>query len=140
MDCAKLGVFSLSFRLRSHRSIRYTVYCIRYTLFAIRYTGTGLIFAKAQLQKLSRVRVNTRTSVGEGWYTLDENRTSTIPTILYYTRLYGISNSALLCDPVCGNPIVRFKLFACPRKRAPYTQIVYPYVNAALEGTIRNAV
>ena len=53
---------------------------------------------------------------------------------LYYTiRSYtAFPNSTLLCEPVLGNPIVRFKLFACPRKRASYTRIVYSYVNSAL--------
>ena len=53
---------------------------------------------------------------------------------LYYTiRSYtAFPNSTLLCEPVLGNPTVRFKLFACPRKRASYTRIVYSYVNSAL--------
>ena len=52
---------------------------------------------------------------------------------LYYTiRSYtAFPNSTLLCEPVLGNPTVRFKLFACPRKRASYTRIVYSYVNSA---------
>ena len=57
---------------------------------------------------------------------------------LYYTiRSYtAFPNSTLLCEPVLGNPIVQFKLFACPRKRASYTRIVYSYVNSAL-GTLK---
>ena len=51
---------------------------------------------------------------------------------LYYT---AFPNSTLLCEPVLGNPIVRFKLFACPRKRASYSRIVYSYVNSALDKT-----
>ena len=52
---------------------------------------------------------------------------------LYCTiRSYrAFSCSALSCDLVLGNPIVQFKLFACPQKHAPYTWIVYFNVNPA---------
>jgi hypothetical protein len=53
---------------------------------------------------------------------------------LYYTirRYTAFSNSAPSCYPVLWNYIVRFKLSACPTKRAPYTRIIYSYVNSAI--------
>ena len=114
---------------------KYTVYGIRYSLFAIHYTGMAGHIRQHACPTLILFHHSTPL-ITAATFELDGIRCTKIEQVrfpLYYTiRSYtAFPNSTLLCEPVLGNPIVRFKLFACPRKRALYTRIVYSYVNSA---------
>ena len=120
-------VTCLFLRLSSHRSIRYTVFAIRYSLYGhggshkvARVSYFNILLAPSKWIPQTKKIWLFSYWPHPNWIGIRCTKIEQVRFPLYYTiRSYTVfPNSTLLCEPVLGNPIVRFKLFACPRKLA----------------------